>query len=115
MLHDLVRFGDAEAVVSRLENLVGRVDGPLVRAMAAHAHGVVDGDAQLLERAVAEFEAMDSLVYAARDPRPTSETCTGATEINVPRRQRVSASRSSSIGSVVHEPRRCCEVRASIR
>jgi DNA-binding NarL/FixJ family response regulator len=65
MLHDLVRFGDAEAVVSRLENLVGRVDGPLVRAMAAHARGVVDGDAQLLERAVAEFEAMDSLVYAA--------------------------------------------------
>jgi ATP/maltotriose-dependent transcriptional regulator MalT len=65
LLHDLVRFGDAQAAVSRLENLVGRVDGPLVRAMAAHARGVVDDDAEMLERALSEFEAMDSLVYAA--------------------------------------------------
>jgi DNA-binding NarL/FixJ family response regulator len=33
--------------------------------MAAHARGVVDADAEMLERAMAEFEAMDSLVYAA--------------------------------------------------
>ncbi len=65
LLHDLVRFGDAHAAVARLENLVGRVDGPLVRAMAAHARGVVDADVEMLERAMAEFEAMDSLVYAA--------------------------------------------------
>jgi len=65
LMHDLVRFGDAPAAVNRLEHLAARVDGPLVRAMAAHARGLVDGDAETLERAVAEFEEMDSLVYAA--------------------------------------------------
>ena len=65
LLHDLVRFGDAPAAVSRLEALVDMVDGPLVRAMAAHARGVVDSDPVMLERAMVAFESMDSLVLAA--------------------------------------------------
>jgi DNA-binding CsgD family transcriptional regulator len=65
LLHDLVRFGDADAAVERLEGLVNRVDGPLVRAMAAHARGVADGDIAVLEQSLDAFEAMDSLVYAA--------------------------------------------------
>jgi DNA-binding CsgD family transcriptional regulator len=65
LLHDLVRFGDAQSAVARLEGLARRVDGPLVRAMAAHARGVADGDIAMLEQAVDAFEAMDSLVYAA--------------------------------------------------
>ena len=65
LLHDLVRFGDASAAVSRLEALVDMVDGPLVRAMADHARGVVDSDMAMLERALVAFESMDSLVLAA--------------------------------------------------
>jgi DNA-binding CsgD family transcriptional regulator len=65
LLHDLVRFGDAGAAVSRLEALSRTVDGPLVQAMAAHARGTADGDAALLGQSLAAFESMDSLVYAA--------------------------------------------------
>jgi DNA-binding CsgD family transcriptional regulator len=63
--HDLVRFGDAASVVDRLRELASIVDGPLVQAMTTHAIGSVDNDAEKLADALRQFEAMDSLVFAA--------------------------------------------------
>jgi DNA-binding CsgD family transcriptional regulator len=63
--HDLARFGDAASVVERLEELTAMVDGPLVLAMATHARAAADHDAEQLADALRQFEAIDSLVFAA--------------------------------------------------
>jgi DNA-binding CsgD family transcriptional regulator len=63
--HDLVRFGDPAAAVDRLQELTGLVEGPLVRAMAAHAVGAANGDAEALRSSLDQFEAMEALVLAA--------------------------------------------------
>jgi DNA-binding CsgD family transcriptional regulator len=63
--HDLVRFGDAASVVDRLRQLATIVDGPLVQAMTTHAIGSAENDAEQLADSLRQFEAMDSLVFAA--------------------------------------------------
>ena len=63
--HDIARFGDPEAVVDRLDELGGVVDGPLVRAFATHARGLVEADPTLIARSVDELEAIDALALAA--------------------------------------------------
>jgi DNA-binding CsgD family transcriptional regulator len=63
--HDLVRFGDPQAALPRLEVLTAMVEGPLVQAMTDHAAGLVAGDADLLEASLAGFEQIGSLVLAA--------------------------------------------------
>jgi DNA-binding CsgD family transcriptional regulator len=63
--HDLVRFGDPAAASDRLQELAATVEGPLVRAMAAHALGATHHDADALRASLDQFEAMESLVLAA--------------------------------------------------
>jgi DNA-binding CsgD family transcriptional regulator len=63
--HDLARFGDPASVVDRLAELATIVDGPCVQAMATHARGAANHDAEQLVDALRQFEAMDSLVFAA--------------------------------------------------
>jgi DNA-binding CsgD family transcriptional regulator len=63
--HDIARFGEAEAVVDRLDELAGIVDGPLVRAFATHGRGLLGADPKLIARSVDEFEAIDALALAA--------------------------------------------------
>jgi len=63
--HDLVRFGDPAAAADRLQELAGLIDGPLVKAMAAHAVGAVQRDADALLSSLDQFEAIESLVLAA--------------------------------------------------
>jgi ATP/maltotriose-dependent transcriptional regulator MalT len=63
--HDIARFGDPDAVVDRVDELVGIVDGPLVRAFATHARGLREADPALIDRAIDELEAIDALALAA--------------------------------------------------
>ena len=63
--HDLVRFGDPDLAVDRLEELAHDVEGPLIRAFADHARAAVARDRVGYERAIEQFEAMDRVVSAA--------------------------------------------------
>jgi DNA-binding CsgD family transcriptional regulator len=63
--HDLVRFGDPAAAADRLQELTGLIEGPLVRAMAAHALGAAHRDTDALRTSLDQFESMESLVLAA--------------------------------------------------
>ena len=63
--HDMVRFGDAAAVVNRLTELVGVIEGPWVRAFHTHAVAVVTDDGAMLADTLDRFEAMDSVTHAA--------------------------------------------------
>jgi DNA-binding CsgD family transcriptional regulator/tetratricopeptide (TPR) repeat protein len=63
--HDLVRFGDPDAAVTRLSALAGLVEGPLVRAYAEHARAAATRDRDAYEEALESFEAMDCVVFAA--------------------------------------------------
>jgi DNA-binding CsgD family transcriptional regulator len=65
LLNDLVRFGSAAEAVVRLEELAGRLDGPLVQAHAIHARAVVDRDVELLGAALDRYEEIDVLWLAA--------------------------------------------------
>ncbi len=64
-MHDVARFRDADAVVDRLVELGGQLDGPLFDLFAHHARALATGDAADLERCVDGFEAIDSLAFAA--------------------------------------------------
>lgn len=75
-LHDAVRLGAAHAVVHRLRELAGMVDGRLVPAFAEHAAAAVDGDPVRLERSGdafaglgADLLAAEAYVQAARSTR----------------------------------------------
>ena len=63
--HDMVRFGDADAVVDRLTDLVAVIEGPWVQALHAHAVAVAADDASMLAGALERFEAIDSVTHAA--------------------------------------------------
>ncbi len=65
LLHDVARFGDADAVVDRLAELGGQLDGPLFELFARHARALAAGDAADLERCMDGFESLDSLAFAA--------------------------------------------------
>jgi DNA-binding winged helix-turn-helix (wHTH) protein/tetratricopeptide (TPR) repeat protein len=65
LLHDVVRFGDAAAVVDRLVELAGQLQGDLVAVRADHAVGVVARDPARLLDAVAGFERLGSPLLAA--------------------------------------------------
>ena len=78
--HDLVRFGDPAAAADRLQELAGLIDGPLVKAMAAHAVGAAQRDADALLSSLDQFEAIESLVLAA-------ETAADLADVSAPRRR----------------------------
>ncbi len=64
-LHDLARFGEAVQAADRLRDLAGSVDGVLVRAMAAHAQGLVCSDGAALDAAAGAFAEIGCYLYAA--------------------------------------------------
>jgi DNA-binding CsgD family transcriptional regulator len=63
--HDLVRFGDPDAAVDRLDALAEIVEGPLVQAFACHARAAAAMDRSAYEETLARFEAMDRVASAA--------------------------------------------------
>lgn len=63
--HDLVRFGDPDAAVDRLDALAELVEGPLVQAFACHARASASMDRAAYQEALERFEAMDRVVSAA--------------------------------------------------
>jgi ATP/maltotriose-dependent transcriptional regulator MalT len=63
--HDLVRFGDPDAAVDRLDALAEIVEGPLVQAFACHARAAASMDRAAYEEALDRFEGMDRVVSAA--------------------------------------------------
>ncbi len=65
VVHDLVRFGAPEAAVDRLGELEQVVEGPYVRALAAHARAAVAGDVDLYAAAVDGLAALPCYVLAA--------------------------------------------------
>jgi tetratricopeptide (TPR) repeat protein len=64
-LHDLVRLGRADTVAGRLQELAKVIEGQLVRARAAHAAAVAEGNGRGLEEASATFEALGADLLAA--------------------------------------------------
>jgi ATP/maltotriose-dependent transcriptional regulator MalT len=65
VVHDLVRFGDPSAAVERLGALESIVEGPYVRALAAHARAAVAGDVAMYRDAIDQFLSMGCLVLGA--------------------------------------------------
>jgi DNA-binding CsgD family transcriptional regulator len=63
--HDLVRFGDPDAAVDRLDALAQMIEGPLVQAFACHARAAAAMNRDGYEDALGQFEAMDRVVSAA--------------------------------------------------
>jgi DNA-binding CsgD family transcriptional regulator len=75
--HDLVRFGDPEAAVDRMSELVTMVEGPLVRALAAHARAAVSRRVDHYRTALDQLTAVGSLVFAAETAVELSELLHG--------------------------------------
>ena len=73
VVHDLVRFGDPEAAVGRLGELEALVEGPYIRALAAHARAAVAGDPACDADAVEQFAAMPCLVLGAETSMELAE------------------------------------------
>ena len=65
VVHDLVRFGDPDAAVGRLDELERTVEGPYVQALAAHARAASTGDVDRYLDAVERFEALPCYVLGA--------------------------------------------------
>jgi DNA-binding CsgD family transcriptional regulator len=63
--HDQARFGDAAAVVDRLDELGTIVVGPLAPACAAHARALAEADGDGLDRAAARFTELGLDLFAA--------------------------------------------------
>ncbi len=64
VLHDLARFGAADEVVDRLEELAGQVDGPLAAIHAAHARALLARDVAAQAEVVDRYESIDALSLA---------------------------------------------------
>jgi DNA-binding NarL/FixJ family response regulator len=64
-LHDMTRFGEAARAADRLRELAQNIDGPLVRAMAAHAQALARGDAAGLDAVATMFAELGCNLYAA--------------------------------------------------
>ncbi len=67
-LHDKARLGGAEsarAVVGRLDELAGIIDGRLAAACAAHARALSEADGQGLDQVAADFSELGFDLFAA--------------------------------------------------
>jgi DNA-binding CsgD family transcriptional regulator len=64
-LHGLARLGRAAEVRDRLSEVAAHIDGALAPARAAHVGALARGDAEALERASDDFEAMGADLLAA--------------------------------------------------
>lgn len=65
LLHDLVRLGEPDIAVDRLQALAEVVEGPLVGVFAEHATALASGDCAGLEMAATRFEDFGALLLAA--------------------------------------------------
>jgi DNA-binding CsgD family transcriptional regulator len=65
VLHDVVRLGEADDVVGRIEELAALVDGALAAAVVTHARGVAQKDPALLGRAAEHFAEIGADLLAA--------------------------------------------------
>jgi DNA-binding CsgD family transcriptional regulator len=65
VLHSLARMGAVEEVIDRLSELATTVGGELVRARAAHAKALADGDGADLEAVSGRFAEMGADLLAA--------------------------------------------------
>lgn len=65
LLHDIARLGGAAEVDGALTGLADEVQGVLVQAMAAHAHGLAEGDATLLDDTTERFLQLGAQLLAA--------------------------------------------------
>ena len=81
-LHDAVRFGHPELVLSPLEDLVPVTEGELIPSLAHHARMLRERDPSGLEDVSQRFEAMGADLFAAESAAQASHlhTRTGATD-----------------------------------
>jgi len=64
-LHDIARLGQAKAVCGSLRQLADVIDGPLMKARAAHAEALAAENPAGLVRVCADFETMGATLLAA--------------------------------------------------
>jgi DNA-binding CsgD family transcriptional regulator len=64
-VHDLARLGRAAAVLPRLRELAGIVEGPLAPARVAHASALIAQDAAELQASSVSFDACGAVLLAA--------------------------------------------------
>jgi DNA-binding CsgD family transcriptional regulator len=65
LLHDVVRFGGADAVARRLSNLARHMDGDLISVRAEHARAAAGSDPDGLARVAQDFDRLGSPLMAA--------------------------------------------------
>jgi DNA-binding CsgD family transcriptional regulator len=65
LLHDLVRLGVPGEVVTRLEELARRIDGPLAAIHASHAGALLARDVVAQRSVVERYDGIDALGMAA--------------------------------------------------
>lgn len=71
--HDIARFGGADAVVDRLAELAGLMEGPMVRLAAQQARAAAEGDPALLGAVVDGFERAGYPLSAAESAAEAAE------------------------------------------
>lgn len=92
-LHDAVRYGAAERVLPVLRDAVAKTDGcALLELLLEHTDGVVDGDADSLERCAASFLRMGARSLAADALRQRAAALVAAGEPVAGRRSALRAS-----------------------
>jgi hypothetical protein len=104
LLHDVARFGDADAVADRLVELGGQLDGPLFELFARHARALVARDAAELERCTDGFESIDSLALAAEAAAELAEVLAGVGIPDADAARRRSAWLAARAGGVATPP-----------
>jgi DNA-binding CsgD family transcriptional regulator len=65
LLHDVVRFGEADAVARRLTSLAHHMDGDLIAVRAEHARAAARKDPDGLARVAEDFDRLGSPLMAA--------------------------------------------------
>ena len=112
--HDLVRFGDPDLAVDRLDELAQVVEGPLIQAFADHAWAAVAMDRAATRRAIDQFEAHGPGRVRGRG-RAGAGRLLRSKAMPGRRRPRPGAANASSTHRVGRARLRCCEAPASNR
>jgi DNA-binding CsgD family transcriptional regulator len=103
-LHVVVRLGGTGEAAGRLRELATAVSGPLVRACAAHAGALADGDGDALDEVATEFESMGAPALAADAAAQAAEAHAASGQR---RRAAAAAARASTLAQStggVHTP-----------
>jgi DNA-binding CsgD family transcriptional regulator len=96
-LHDLARLGAADEASHGLTSLAGKVQGDLVRAMAAHACALAEDDRRSLADAAERFAELGAWLLAAEAATACAHSCRRVDDVagarSWQRRARASAGR----------------------